>query len=102
MLYNYHRLVMREMEVRGYTVSEEWKDPFYRGKNCPPYVYMLQSEFLATALPSYPEHDFEYWNECLRNLYNKGIRELSANVGIDTTVGIVTVNLDGIERMVIR
>lgn len=102
MLYNYHSLVMREMESRGYKVSEEWKDPFYRGKNCPPHVYMLRSEFLATALPAYPEHNFGYWNECLSNLYDKGHRELHTTTSLPHPVDIITLNFANMERITPR
>ena len=33
-LFQYHQLVMDEMEKRGYSPAPEWKNPMYRGKSC--------------------------------------------------------------------
>lgn len=71
MLYDYHRKVMDEMCVRGYTVSEEWKNPAYRGKA------MGYDASGFTDAPrhgqDYAEHDDAYLNECLDNLKSKNI-----------------------------
>lgn len=40
-LYQYHTLIMDEMERRGYNVTPEWKEAAYRGKVCPPYTKWL-------------------------------------------------------------
>ena len=67
-LYQYHWLVMEEMENRGYHVDQKWKDPYYRGKSCPPYNQLETSKFTQ---PIYPEHDENYKQECLENLAQK-------------------------------
>lgn len=69
-LYQYHMIVMNEMKKRGYHPDTKWEDPLYRGKSCPPHKKM---DPLPPAKPIYPEHDDEYYQECLENLYNKGI-----------------------------
>ncbi|MGM9904003.1 hypothetical protein E1H99_01090 [Enterococcus hirae] len=69
-LYQYHQLVMEEMEQRHYVPDNKWKDPLYRGKTCPPYS-ILSSVVLTT--PIYPEHDQVYLAECIANLEQKGI-----------------------------
>lgn len=77
MLYQYHMEVIDEMDARGYKTSPEWRDPYYRGKNCTPHTYILDA---GGTIQHYPEHTFEYWNECLRNLVDKGLRELHATI----------------------
>ena len=69
-LYAYHRLIMKEMDRRGYNVSPEWLDKNYRGKICPSYED-LPEETLTS--PIYKEHDAAYFEECLANLREKGI-----------------------------
>lgn len=71
-LFRYHQLVMQEMERRGYKVSKEWKDPLYRGKRCEPWLCIELGKDKQEGI-IYPEHDEDYLNECLNNLYNKGI-----------------------------
>jgi len=78
-LFRYHKLIMEEMNNRGYKVSEEWENPQYRGKNLEP---MLFNEFAIynqdlfydyKDRPIYKEHDKEYLKECLNNLKEKDI-----------------------------
>ena len=69
-LFAYHRLIMEEMDNRGYKVSPEWLDKNYRGKICPSYED-LPEETLTS--PIYKEHDAAYFEECLENLREKGI-----------------------------
>lgn len=69
-LYQYHILIMDEMEKRGYRPDTLWKDPRYRGKTVPPYT---EYEDTPATNPIYPEHDDAYLDECLENLKNKGI-----------------------------
>lgn len=69
-LFQYHYLVMEEMENRGYNVSSDWKNPYYRGKKCEPYSELKEIE---PTDPIYPEHDGKYLQECLDNLKGKGI-----------------------------
>ncbi|HET7578420.1 MAG TPA: TIGR02328 family protein [Bacillales bacterium] len=76
-LFRYHLKVIQEMKNRGYHVDPLWEEPFYRGKQCPPY--RKQNFYDNEALGGgriYPEHNEEYLKECLENLHEKGI-ELS-------------------------
>ena len=41
-LYAYNRLIMEEMDDRGYNVNPEWLDKNYRGKTCPPYQDLVE------------------------------------------------------------
>ena len=50
-LYQYHTLIMDEMERRGYNVTRQ----------------------CAWASPLYKEHDDAYYKECIENLAQKGI-----------------------------
>ena len=69
MLFDYHMLVINEMVKRGYKVSGEWLLEGYRGKRLRAYFETLyESEF-----PTYPEHNAEYFAECIENLAGKGI-----------------------------
>lgn len=70
-LYQYHQLVMEEMQARGYSPSNEWQDPLYRGKSCEAYETLLPEQ---TTYPIYPEHTQHYLEECVANLLGKGIQ----------------------------
>ena len=69
-LYQYHTLIMDEMERRGYNVTPLWKEASYRGKVCPPYTEVVMC---AWKRPLYKEHDDAYYKECVENLAQKGI-----------------------------
>ena len=69
-LYQYHTLIMDEMERRGYNVTPQWKEASYRGKICPPYTEVEACEWKR---PLYKEHDDAYYKECIENLAQKGI-----------------------------
>lgn len=69
-LYQYHQLVLAEMQQRGYHPATEWSDPLYRGIKCAPYDELSP---VTRTLPIYPEHDAAYLKECLENLEEKGI-----------------------------
>ncbi|BDD41231.1 hypothetical protein GUT184_14950 [Streptococcus ruminantium] len=69
-LYQYHCLILAEMEHRGYKPDEKWKNPLYRGKVVSEYEKL--SEEVITH-PIYPEHNEEYLEECLDNLKAKNI-----------------------------
>ena len=72
-LYQYHMLVIEEMQRRGYKNDPLWEAPPYRGKACPPYdLADMKVERLTN--PIYPEHDTAYLKECKNNLLEKGIR----------------------------
>lgn len=69
-LYQYHLLVIEEMENRGYKPGQEWKDKDYRGKVSSPHENLEEVELES---PIYPEHDDDYYIECIDNLKEKGI-----------------------------
>lgn len=69
-LFQYHSLVIREMEARAYRPDEKWKKPEYRGKNCKALSHIEKCEL---SKPIYAEHDEDYLRLCLDNLKNKGI-----------------------------
>src|SRR5699024_5220616 len=69
-LYQYHMLVIRERQRRGYQNDTNWENPAYRGKTCPPYKHVPER---LTPYTSYPEHDTIYLKECLANLAAKEI-----------------------------
>lgn len=69
-LYQYHLLVMNEMENRGYKVSKEWKNKNYRGKLAEEYEN-LEDEYIDS--PIYKEHNYSYLSECIENLKERGI-----------------------------
>lgn len=69
-LYQYHLLVMQEMQSRGYKPSAEWRDPNYRGKVSPAHEAI---EEVPLTVPIYPEHNDEYMSECIENLKGKGV-----------------------------
>lgn len=69
-LYQYHMLILNEMEKRGYKPDNMWKNPHYRGKSCNPYINIDNVELTK---PIYPEHNYEYMRKCLKNLSDKGI-----------------------------
>ncbi len=73
-LYAYHRLVICEMEKRGYHVDMAWKDPSYRGQRIGYDTSCFTCEETIVHSPIYPEHDDKYLQECLLNLKKKGIQ----------------------------
>ena len=70
-LYIYHSKIMDEMEKRGYTVSEEWRDKNYRGQKAESYSNLEETNI---STPIYKEHNNEYLLECIENLAGKGIK----------------------------
>lgn len=77
MLVIYHQKVMQEMDKRGYHPDYAWWDLGYRGKSCESdsvqYTERMLRECDVYAMPTYPEHDNAYMQECLDNLRSKGI-----------------------------
>lgn len=69
-LYQYHMLVMKEMQRRGYQNDVLWEHHLYRGKSCQPFDYL---EEVPYENPIYPEHNEDYFQECVINLEEKGI-----------------------------
>lgn len=69
-LFQYHSLIMKEMEKRGYQPDGAWKKAAYRGRSC---EALSDIKALPLTKPIYPEHDDAYLKACLENLKNKGI-----------------------------
>lgn len=69
-LYQFHLLVLAEMERRHYHPNNSWFDPYYRGQYCPKYENLPAVPWTD---PIYPEHDDAYLQSCLENLAHKGI-----------------------------
>lgn len=71
-LFLYHELVMLEMYKREYKVDPLWYNPLYRGK----IIGKDISEFTFVGnfyeMP-YPEHNDQYYQECIDNLKAKGV-----------------------------
>ena len=76
----YHFLIMDEMIRRGYNPDKTWYHKDYRGKElgeqegwCDNILldsYLSKSE---AGIKIYPEHNKEYYQECIENLRGKGI-----------------------------
>ncbi|EHN58667.1 TIGR02328 family protein [Oenococcus kitaharae] len=69
-LFQFHYLVIQEMQRRGYHPDQHWLDPCYRGQHCPKYSFLKAVELTK---PIYPEHNDDYLASCLNNLQAKGI-----------------------------
>ena len=69
-LFQYHQLVMNEMQDRGYKPDLVWFNPLYRGKAIGSYTELPE---LPVEQPIYQEHDNDYLTECLENLAQKDI-----------------------------
>lgn len=77
-LVDYHCLVLKEMERRGYKPDRLWYCPEYRGKKAMPWPNILTyKENSVTESKIYPEHDDAYREECIANLMKKGVRLFS-------------------------
>lgn len=73
-LADFHKLVLREMEHRGYKPDQQWYCPEYRGKNTLPWSCALKcKDYHSSESLIYPEHDDAYHDECLANLRKKGV-----------------------------
>ena len=70
LLENYHRLIMDEMENRGYNVEPLWKLRGYRGKKI---TTPMGVPIPKISTKIYNEHNSSYLRECLENLKTKGI-----------------------------
>ena len=69
MLYQFHLLVMQEMQRRGYNADKIWLDYHYRGKA----LGYAEHNTGGKVLEKYPEHDTKYLTECIANLRGKGV-----------------------------
>lgn len=75
----YHRLVMDEMERRGYHPDRIWNNPNYRGKTLAMEWDFADSDFVEDQYCYaahkggiiYPEHNAEYLAECIHLLKEK-------------------------------
>lgn len=67
-LYKYHTIIMSEMHRRGYSCEPLWLIPEYRGKE----LGVIPQEKM-TLNQYYPEHNDDYLEKCLNNLYKKGV-----------------------------
>ncbi|HEY8908823.1 MAG TPA: TIGR02328 family protein [Desulfosporosinus sp.] len=76
-LVDYHHLVLREMEHRGYRPDPLWYCPEYRGKNTSPWPGVLLCGSKSSEALIYPEHDNAYREQCLANLRKKGVELFS-------------------------
>lgn len=69
----YHKVVMKEMETRGYNINQNWYNPIWRGKTIgidpifvststvdELYEYMIRQDEVI-----FPEHDEEYYKQCV-------------------------------------
>lgn len=72
-LYNYHYHVMMEMERRGYNVDPIWKSMLYRGKKIGFVSFELLPNVSYIKYIRYPEHNQQYYQECILNLKQKGV-----------------------------
>jgi uncharacterized protein (TIGR02328 family) len=77
----YHKLIMDEMERRGYHPDRTWDDPYWRGSTLGREDGWADADFIDDQYyyaihkggTIYPEHDKEYLIECLENLKEKGV-----------------------------
>ena len=77
----YHYLIMKEMIDRGYNPDKTWHNPNYRGKILGIQdgwwdMDIVDSWYSAATIGGnkiYLEHNYEYYQECIDNLKNKGI-----------------------------
>lgn len=74
-LVDYHYLVLKEMERRGYEPDRLWYCPEYRGKKAMPWPsdWLCDQESTADS-HIYLEHDDAYRDECVDNLTKKGVK----------------------------
>ena len=72
-LYQFHVLVMIEMEKRGYHVDPLWKMSYYRGKNVGDDRSIFTERYIIERTMIYPEHNQHYYKECIDNLESKGV-----------------------------
>lgn len=73
-LYQYHLIVMDEMNLRGYNPDHKWYVCSYRGKQ------LLAGNISDVGIQRrydeiiYPEHNDKYLKECLLNLQSKNVQ----------------------------
>ena len=76
----YHKLVMDEMERRGYHPDRVWDNPCYRGKTLPMEWDFADPDFVDDQYCYaahkggiiFPEHNSAYLHECIELLRAKG------------------------------
>lgn len=75
-LYNFHMLVIAEIEARNklgklnYKINPIWKNNCYRGQNIGMDFTIFTNKYEGNL--NYPEHNDEYLKICYENLVNKG------------------------------
>lgn len=72
-------MVLEEWLKRGWKFNLVWLDICYRGENCLPYTNKEMD--YSDLKRMYPEHNREYYNECVNNLNNKGYNLAYTNKG---------------------
>lgn len=72
-LFDFHILVIHEMEKRGYHVHLLWKDIHYRGQRLGYDYTSMTIKYERHREQIYTEHNEVYFQECLNNLRHKGI-----------------------------
>lgn len=71
LLYAYHCLVIAILSrEHGVKVPVEWLDPYYQGKTL---GYNQDQDFYTGLWEHYPEHDEDYYNECVEELKKEGV-----------------------------
>lgn len=73
MLFNYHVKCMDILKSKNVNIDQKWYDKTYRGKTL---LFVRDIDLPGSEmkiLKRYPEHDDEYFQECILNLKNKGI-----------------------------
>lgn len=71
-LYQYHLIVMDEMDLHGYNPDHKWYIRTYRGKNIPNASLCDIGTYVRGVHEIiYPEHNNKYLKECLLNLQSK-------------------------------
>ena len=73
MLFDYHTKIINEMRIRGYIVDPNWRYMNYRGKKLG-FVENIPNDDLQ-ILDKYPEHNQNYFDECIENLRKKGVKK---------------------------
>ena len=75
-LYQFHLIVIKEMERRNYKVNNLWKNKNYRGKNIGyDFTDFTKKTFYHKKI--YKEHNKKYLKECIENLNKKKKRLLT-------------------------
>jgi len=66
-LYRYHKLVLDELDKRGFRVDSRWRTPYYRGKCTRWNSYDIKISVIRSDL-IYSEHTDEFYAKCFKRL----------------------------------